>query len=450
MKVAEFVAEVVLKGGKESTATMKGLMSSTIAAKAAFLAATAAFYKFSDIARQSALYMDMYQLNTGLSTIQLQKLSFQASQAGVSMTELGGAIQKLQQANAKARLGYGWDPILTRFGLQPGQDPVSQLNKISSALRRLGATNPAEAHALAMKAGLSDNIYYALMRGTTEQMERQFILTNKEQQSLVKLNQQWNKFWFYLKQIGIKLQALSSTFQERVVVVLTRAIKGFYELFSRIYKVFEASESLKTALIALGLVLTAYFAPWLLVLGAIVLVLEDIYTYFEGGDSITGDIINWVKNSKELKDIWEGICTIFKLLKQGLTPIGEEFKFIYDQVKKLLQLIDEHPVLKSILEYVLKSAKQAAATTLSPALAGVGALGDIAGNAEEYIKAFAPLGNVSYNTHIVAHIASTGDVAQDTRNVMTFEKEARQAQGQQANLANGSNGGGNRYNKREK
>ena len=464
MTIAELVAKISLKGGKESVATMKGLMKSTIATKAALLGAATAMYKMSEAARNSAMFMDMYQLNTGLSITQLQQLSFKASQAGVSMNELGGAIQKLQQMNANARLGYGWDPILTRFGLTPGQDPVTQLDKISAALKRMGASNPAEAHALASKVGLSDSMYYALMKMGTEQMNKQLILTNKEQQALVKLNQQWNKFWFYLKQIIIKIQALSAEFQTGLVRMLVRAVQGFYELFSRIYKVIDANDKLKVSVVALAAVFAAAFAPEILLLTAIAIILEDIFTYFEGGDSITGEIVEWCRQSEEFMGLWSAIKDIFEvfieLIKMAYTGWKELiaalndagfFKEVLGGICDMIRfLIDSLMALTKIpgVKWALNRAgfgniADIADERLNKDMGFLGEVGDRAlGQLMSPFKAFAGAAS-TFNTHV--YIQATGDPATDARNAMSVEKEIKQSQGQQANLSNGGRNGAYRY-----
>lgn len=466
MTIAELVAKISLKGGKETVATMQGLLKSTIATKAALLGAATALYKMSEAARNSAMYMDQYQLNTGLSITQLQQLSFKASQAGVSMAELGGTIQKLQQMNANARLGYGWDPILTRFGLTPGQDPVTQLDKISAALKRMGASNPAEAHALASKVGLSDSMYYALMKMGTEQMNKQLILTQKEQQALVKLNQQWNKFWFYLKQIIIKIQALSAEFSTGLVRILTRAVQGFYELFSRIYKVIEASDKLKVAVVALAAVFAAAFAQEILLLTAVALILEDIFTYFEGGDSITGEIVEWCKQSEAFMELWSAIKDIFDIF------IGL-IKMAYTGWKELLAALNDAGFFQDILNGICDMLRfiidSLAALTKIPGVKWAmkrAGFGDIVDKADERLnKDMGFLGGMSdkilsgigmlnpigafagaashFNTHV--YIQSTGDAALDARNAMSVEKEIKQSQGQQANLSNGGRNGAYRY-----
>lgn len=426
MKIAELFAEITLKGGKAAVSEMKGLLTSTIATKSALLSAATELYKLTSIAREFAVSMDKYQVNTGLSAQQLQKLSFQASQAGVSMQELGGAIQRLQQHNANARLGYGWDPIFSRFvGLNPNQDPVTQLNRISAAIRRLQATNPAEAKALASKAGISDSMYYAILRGTTEEMNKELILTNKEQMALVKLNQQWHKFWFYLKQIGAKLQALSAQFQTKVVRIVTRAIQGYYELARRVYDVISSHEKLKKVFIVLAAVITAIFVPWIAALSAIVLILEDIFTYFEGGDSITGDIINWVKQSEKLKTVWETIKSIFELCLKAIKGIKEFFKDpSFDNVIRIVT--GKQQDSSSFLGNVGKQA-------LNSLPFGLGSALRIAGNA---------------TANVVNYFQSTGNPVEDARIAGAVTRtELQQAAGQTNNLSLGGKSGGMRYSK---
>lgn len=350
MKAGELIFEILMKGGGKALQDIRNLSAGIKDFRLGLMSALKSFDQISAAAREVAVQLDMYQLNTGLSAEQLQKLSFQASQAGVSMNELGSTIQKLQQKNANARLGYGWDPLLSRFGLHPGQNPVTQLNQIGSALRRLQATNPGEAHALAAKVGLSDTMYYALLRGTTEQMDKQLVLTQKEQSVLVKLNQQWNKFWFYLKQITVKLQVLSANMQTKFIKVLLNAAKGFLELFTRINKVIKANEKLRQVIAAVGVALAAYFTPWLLTLGLIAIVLDDIYAYFEGRDSVTGRIIEWCQKSEEFKKTWEGVTTLFEGIVQLIKWINDGIKELMEYSDKFGKLVDKHPALKQLIE----------------------------------------------------------------------------------------------------
>jgi len=427
MKVAEFFAEILLKGGDKAIKDIRNLSAGIKDMRLGLGAALQELYKISAAAREIAVSLDAYQINTGLSAEQLQRMAFQASAAGVSMNELGSAIQKLQHANSMARLGYGWDPIYSRFGLNPNQDPVTQLNQIGYALRRLQATNPGEAHALAMRAGLSDSMYYALMRGTTEQMDKQLILTNKEKNALVKLNQEWNKFWFYLKQIGAKLQVISASLQTRFVRILLNASKGFLELLTRAKDLISANENLKYAVIALGVALAAVFAPWLLVLGAIALILEDIWVYFQGGDSVTGEIVAWCKQSERLKTFWIGLKELFLTCLELVKGIGGAFR-------EVGEFLDKHPEIE---DYLVKLPGKAAR-------AGKSIFEDIDSFAN-WLKT--PLwGPGSATVNVNNYFASTGDTVKDGQISAAVEKEQLNAAQATFNRSLGGNGGGTNYN----
>lgn len=442
MKVAEFFAEILLKGGGQAIKDIRNLSAGIKDMRLGLGAALQELYKISAAAREMAVSLDAYQVNTGLSAEQLQRMAFQASAAGVSMNELGSAIQKLQHANSMARLGYGWDPIYSRFGLNPNQDPVSQLNQIGSALRRLQATNPGEAHALAMQAGLSDSMYYALMRGTTEQMDKQLVLTNKEKNALVKLNQEWNKFWFYIKQIGAKLQVISASLQTRFVRILLNASKGFLELLTRAKDLITANEGLKYAVIALGVALAAVFAPWLLALGAIALILEDIWVYFQGGDSVTGEIVAWCKQSEEFKKIWEGITTIFEGVVQLIKWITTGIKEVMSYTNKFSKFLDENPKLKKAVEIATN------------AVFPVKGMKNMAQGFADFKQAAYDFGTWTHpvmannaTINVTNNFATTGDTVKDGQISAAVEKEQLNAAQATFNRSLGGNGGGTNYNK---
>lgn len=342
--IAELFALIKVKGDKQVVSSMNNIVKSTMGAKVALGAAVTALYQMSKAARDMAVNLDMYQLNTSLSTEQLQKLSYQASQAGVSMTELGGTIQHLQNLSAKANLGEGWSPVLSRFGIIPGEDPVNQLNKIGDALRRMQSYAPAEARQLASEVGISDTMYYALLKGGTDEMNKQFILTEKEQKSLVKLNQQWNRFWFYIKQINVKIQALGSALQTKFVKILTNAVQGFGELFTRVVSFIDAHKELQAIIVGIILALN----PWLAILSGIALILEDIFVYFEGGDSVTGKIVGWIQQTEAFRNTWEGVIDVFKIFL-------EVIKMAFSGLKTLFSVLDDAGAFKKVLEGIMSA-----------------------------------------------------------------------------------------------
>ena len=347
MIITELAALIKLEGVKNAVGQMKDFsLNLQNAAKS--------LYDITAKARDFAMALDMYNLNTGMSSQQLQELSYTAAKAGVSMGELGDTIQHLQNLSAKANLGEGWSPVLSRFGIEPGQDPVTQLNRITAALKRMQSTSPAEARQLAHEIGINDKMYYALLKADSEEINKQFVLSRKEQEALVRLNFQWNRIWFYVKQITLKIQALGAGLQTKLVDILLRAVQGFGELLARVVSFVDAHKELQY-LIA-GILL--YFNPWLAALAGIALVLEDIFVYFEGGSSITGRLVEWCKQSEEFRDIWEGIKTVFDVVKFSLKGL----KMLWDEViLPILNKISETEWLMKIIKemsYILNPLAQ--------------------------------------------------------------------------------------------
>lgn len=444
MKIAELFAEITLKGGKETITSLKGILTNTTAVKAGLVAATAALYKMSDVARKTAMEMDVYQLNTGLSTIQLQKLSFQAAQAGVSMSELGGAIEHLQQINANARLGRGYPGVFTQLGLTPGQDPVQQLNVIGRKLRELRSYNPDIAKNYADQLGLSDKIYYTLLKGGNEQLNQQFILTNKEQQALVSLNKQWNQFWYYIKQIGIKLSGITAVLQTRFVKMMTNALQLVGEVLVKLFKIIDAHKSLKYLIAAVGMLVAWYFAPWFVVLSGIALILDDIMGYFDGRDSITGRLVNWAQKSKAFQDSLTAVKGIVHLLVIAFKVFG--FVLEHSPIQKTLELL--YDILQTdIGKKLLEAASQAAGTILNPMSAIGGIYNDalqpaVAGAnsiAQDYVS------NQVNNVHI--DYMGSGDSKQDAKDMgnTLVGYMVNKAVSQNPFLKFGTNRGGPKY-----
>lgn len=343
--IAELVAIINLKGGKESVAAMKGLCDVTIATKNALLQQLTVLYKWSEAARQAAMSLEIYQTNTGLSGEQLQEMSYKAAQAGVSVNELSGQIQKIQQMSKDIELGQGDAKPFQLMEIDPRQNPIDILDELSEKLRSLHQYDPARAKQMANMFGISDTMFYSMLDDSNEKMNKQFLLTQKEQKALVQLNKEWNKVWFYIKQIGIKLQGMGAVLQSQFVKILLNAVQGLGEILTRIADVINANEDLKNALLIIGGVLAALFAPWLLQLAAIALILEDIFVYFQGGDSVTGQIVEWCQQSETFMKLWEAIKFIWEVVV-GL------FKAAYEGWQNLLACLSDAGVFDWILEKI--------------------------------------------------------------------------------------------------
>lgn len=409
--VAELFAVINLKGGKESISAMKGLLDVTVAAKSALTQNLEVLYKWSEAARDAAMNLEIYQTNTGLSGEQLQELSYKAAQAGVSVNELSGQIQKIQQMSKDIELGQGDAKPFQLMEIDPRKNPIDILDELSEKLRSLYQYDPARAKQMANMFGIGDTMFYSMLEESSDEMNRQFLLTQKEQKALVQLNKEWNKVWFYIKQIGIKLQGMGAALQSQFVQVLLNAVQGLGEILTRVTDLINSNETLRNVLLGVGAVLLAYFFPWLAILGAIALALEDIFVYFQGGDSITGQIVEWCKQSERFQKIWMGIKTVFDLVKMAF----DGWKMLWADIIK--------PIIEKLVEFGNTKIGGILFKSLDRILNPVGAALEGIGGVRQMISGG---GNSTQNNNVV--FQSSGDINQDQQAASSFVKEVSDAQ----------------------
>lgn len=325
MKIGELFVALGFKGDSQMLKTLDNLKIKTMHYSNQISSAIHALNDMTAAARQHAVAMDIYEKTTGKSADQLQKLSFQAAQFNVTQDELAATLKNIQQITTNVRLGRGMPSAFTLFGIDPNQDPVAILSQLQHAIKTLDS---ATALNIAQELGIDDKTFYMLkMTGKgMETLNKQYRVTAAERSNLVKLNMEWQKFWFLLKQITTKFQAATAKLQTDFIHRFLEMANRIADMASAFLKATEASAALKVAVVALGVALTAVFAPWLLILGAVFLVLEDIYTYFEGGDSITGGIVDAVKESYELLKNFEWFNTLLETIKGSLKKIKELIK----------------------------------------------------------------------------------------------------------------------------
>ena len=324
MQIGELFVKIGIKGGKESVATMTQLKATTLATKAAVIGAVVAFAKMSQEARKLAMELDVFEKTTGLSGDSLQKLSYRASAAGVSLDSLDGTLQSIQQRVTDISLGQGDIYPFQMWGIGLNRDPIKVLDQIAEKLKVLQKQSPAMAAKMASDFGLSNAMVYMLLNEQTEALNEQFILKGKDKEALVQLNREWYKLLWYVKQIAIRSQGFLAHIALPIVKACVSIVKSFGEMLIKASELVRNVKWLKSALVVIGLVIAAaaaYFFPITAALIAIALIVEDIYGYMTGKDSITGRMIEWIKSGQILKDIFmtiaETIRTISDLLFGG-------------------------------------------------------------------------------------------------------------------------------------
>lgn len=320
--IDDLTVRINMKGGKESVSTMKQLKVTTLAVKTAALAAVVAFAKMSQEARKLAMNMDVFEKTTGLSSKVLERMSFKAASAGISLDNYGDTLQRIQQMTMDIARGQGNIAPFQLHGIGVSKDPIKVMDQISRKLKALQG-DPARAAQLAQDFGLSNEMMYALMQGQTEELEEQWLLKEKDKDVLVQLNREWYKLWWYAKQIGIRSQGFLAHIALPIVKTAAKLVKMFGEILFAVSDWFSRTAWIKDFLIAISIIVGGILAALHPIIAAIALVaiaLEDIWGYFHGEKSITGALIEWIKSGQILKDIF---MTIAKVL-QFIFSIGEK------------------------------------------------------------------------------------------------------------------------------
>ena len=182
------------------------------------------------------------------------------------------------------------------------------LERVRSATANL---SPAIASQIMGQMGIGQNFLNIFRSQAFElgKVNKELILSEKEYEKLLELNRTLKDLTF----------TLSSTIS-RIVIALKPALEGTLEMFKHISmgaqdafrytgRLIEQFPILKTALVAIGAVAMVAFAPITAAFLALFLILDDLYVYLNGGDSIIGRIekffkkIDFLRNSKQQQQV---------------------------------------------------------------------------------------------------------------------------------------------------
>lgn len=355
---------------------MSQLKTTTLATKAAVIGAVIAFAKMSQEARKLAMQLDVFEKTTGLSGDSLQKLSYRASAAGVSLDSLDGTLQSIQQRVTDISLGQGDIYPFQMWGIGINRDPIKVLDQIGARLKVLQKQSPAMASKMASDFGLSNSMVYMLLTEQTEELNKQFILKGKDKEALIELNREWYKLLWYVKQIAIRSQGFLAHVALPIVKACTSIVKSFGEMIIQLGDIVRETKWLQKALLVIGLVVAAaaaYFFPITAALIAIALIVEDVYGYMTGKDSITGRMIEWIKSGRILKDLFIAIKEIISYILNEL-PMFSVPKKLGELAKNTLS---EFAGSKEGKDKMASNAKKAIMYSLNP-LGGLTNLFDFA------------------------------------------------------------------------
>ena len=374
MKLGEFFVSIGAKGDATGLNSFKSgldsLFNSSLKTKMEIAGIAAAISLTTQESIRGAVEYSNFALQTGLSARQMKIWQYAAEQNNVSGQDLVQTIKSIQKAQAEILMGGGNARPFYLLGVNVReQDTFKVLERVRSATANMP---PAIASQIMGQMGIGQNFLNIFRSQAFElgKVNKELILSEKEYAKLLELNRTLKDLTF----------TLSSTIS-RIVIALKPALEGTLEIYKHISmgaqdafrytgRLIEQFPILKTALVAIGAVAMVAFAPITAAFLALFLILDDIYVYLKGGDSIIGRIEkffkkidflpNWMKDFKplftSLKDIVSG--ELVQAL-EGAKVLGEVvFKIIsywLDRASVLLGFFVN--VIEKVMEFTNTKAK---------------------------------------------------------------------------------------------
>lgn len=270
MKIAEFFAELGVKTDtknlKDFAKTIGNIPLDIGVAIAALAGIEYELTKVASRAMEAAIGFQMFGAQTGLNWRELQRWQIVAEQANVSAETVTSSITALESHLAQIRMGYGNTRPFAMFGIDINQNAFGVLSQLRRAIGKYPTS-------------VSRNLLGEM--GIGPDMMRMLELSDREWQKYVEhvhgmTDQQYKDF--------IKLKLTFVEVGQTVRYWLIGLVDHFINLAERI-------TNFKKILLTIGIVLAGVavaMSPMTAAIIGLILILDDLATYFTGGQSVFG------------------------------------------------------------------------------------------------------------------------------------------------------------------
>lgn len=320
----------------------------------------------------------------GISAQEIQALGGALQKYGGNVDSAADSLKSLQSHLEAAKQGGGaLVDVAYKYGISVNAY-ASSGNALKSIVRQMDKLNISQKQAVASALGFDDSLTKALLDGSKNldkliQKQREYGVVSEED---IKKSKAFNEAWLDLqdtfKALIRDIGALLLPVMTKIVQLATGFVKIIKEHKPMIVGIFTAIAVAMTPILVgfakIAAASVAAFAPIYLVVGvitAIALVLEDIYYYFKGYDSVTGDLVKkfpmLAKFLEPIKPIVMGIFGAFEgilefigdpswITFQGIfTPLLEAVQTLWNMLAEgvggaLEMLLQKFPILAQVLE----------------------------------------------------------------------------------------------------
>lgn len=298
-------------------AKMKQYWGSLSTARIQLMAATSALTYFVKKASDAAVHIDKIASLTGMSSSSIQRMGDLAAQSGANIDDLAGAISHFQKNSVDIMLGRGGDIGVYQFlGLNPHEDPLVLLDKLSKKLKTMPT---ALGTSMARDLGLSDDLIYFLKNAENlKPASEETLLTDKEIRRLKEFNFYFNRVFDQSKRVLQKFAALITPIATQVIYFFDRMGTTFSGIMTKLEPFTNRLKAIAPLLIAIGVALFASFFPLTAAFVILAAVIDDLWGYVNGEDSLFGSYVKWLTDiNGALKDAIHYYVQLRKLFTLG-------------------------------------------------------------------------------------------------------------------------------------
>jgi len=390
MKIAEFFGDIgfnIDKKPLENTEKLLlGLNSRTVALGAAAAVTGAALFNMQNAVTRNAANLKAFNVQTGLSVQKLQELQVAArlSDINVSSQQITQSVQQLQEQLTNLQKLAGLPGPMAKaaeflnLGLQ--RDAFGVIEGLRQSIEKFGPTLTTK---LVKNLGI-DPSFVAMLKEADARVQNIASRLATPEEEVKKINDLG-------KQIELRILTFERL-QDKLVAGLAPAIIGTLNLLERLGVVLvklsrdamQASRSLfgidsglhiiaGTLLFVMipalrKLAVATLLNPFILKLSALLLIIEDIYSFIEGKNSFIGEVLKEgdvlvTKVTDKLSQLWQAYSAIIASIKSSILGIQNDFISVFDAIadyfvsafQKALKEITETDVfqhLSKMLKYL--------------------------------------------------------------------------------------------------
>lgn len=253
--------------------------------------AVATILKFTADVVKATVELDNFEKRSGVASETIRNWQLIGQQANISANSITSAFETITQARGELLTGSGNIKPWALLGVDPNQDPEVVFQNIIDKLGSISDVNVRNQRILDLGLDPQRVNLIGKTKDSISGLNKSLLQTKTEKQALLDLNKSW-----------LDLKLTLGLVKEKFASYLF-PLKSFVDLIKRLVDItvkvidgtvgWAGAISLLTLAFSYLLITTFPLTALFLFLA---LAIEDVWTYFEGGESVTKAVMDWFKN----------------------------------------------------------------------------------------------------------------------------------------------------------